>query len=392
MQEFEFHPIANVFPLIEGDEFEALVQDITEHGVLEPIWLYEDKILDGRNRYRAGQQAGVYIPIREYEGDKPVEFVISLNLKRRHLTPSQASMVAARIANLKDGQRQDLLQGSPIGEAAVTQQQAADLLNVGKRSVERAREVIEEGTPELIQAVERGSVSVSAAADVATLPMDQQAEIVARGEDEILASAKRIREERAAKKREENESIKASFVPVIPDGKYGTIVIDPPWDMEKIERDVAPNQVAFEYPTMSESELVDFGSIINQMADDNCHMFQWTTQKYLPMTLRLLEAWGFKYVLTMVWHKPGGFQPFGLPQYNCEFAVYARRGSPKFTDTKAFPTCFQAPRREHSRKPVEFYNLVHRVTDGPRIDVFSRELREGFAQYGNEADKFSEAA
>jgi N6-adenosine-specific RNA methylase IME4 len=177
---------------------------------------------------------------------------------------------------------------------------------------------------------------------------------------------------------------------ILPAGRYGTIVIDPPWPMEKIEREVRPNQAGFDYPTMDESAIAAF-DVLSKAADD-CHLFCWTTQKFLPMALRCIEAWGFRYVLTMVWHKPGGFQPVGLPQFNCEFAVYARRGSPKFIDTKAFNCCFRAPRREHSRKPDEFYDVIRRVTDGPRVDVFSREKRDGFAQAGNEVEKFQGAA
>ena len=90
----------------------------------------------------------------------------------------------------------------------------------------------------------------------------------------------------------------------------------------------------------------------------------------------------------MVWHKAGGFQPVGLPQYNAEFVIYARRGSPDFVDTRSFPVCFEGKRREHSRKPDAFYELVRRVTAGPRVDVFSRETREGFAQFGNEPARF----
>lgn len=172
---------------------------------------------------------------------------------------------------------------------------------------------------------------------------------------------------------------------VMPLGLYGTIVIDPPWPTQKIERDVRPNQAGFDYPTMSEDEL----SALALPAADDCHLFQWTTQRFLPMALRLTEAWGFSYCLTMVWHKPGGFQPVGLPQYNCEFAVYARKGSPKFIETTAFNCCFEAPRREHSRKPDEFYNTVRRVTASPRIDGFSREKRDGFDQFGNEVGKFN---
>jgi N6-adenosine-specific RNA methylase IME4 len=173
----------------------------------------------------------------------------------------------------------------------------------------------------------------------------------------------------------------------IPDGKFSCIVVDPPWPTAKIERDVRPNQVGFDYPTLSEDEISSFP--IDDLADTSCHLFLWTTQKFLPFALSLIAEWGFRYVCAFVWHKAGGFQPVGLPQFNCEFVLYARRGSPQFVDTTAFPTCFQAPRREHSRKPDFFYETVRRVTDGPRIDVFSRESREGFAQYGNEPGRFA---
>jgi N6-adenosine-specific RNA methylase IME4 len=194
---------------------------------------------------------------------------------------------------------------------------------------------------------------------------------------------------RLAKQKRNQEALVAvaNRVVAVPTGRYSCIVIDPPWPMQKIEREVRPNQVGFEYPTMSEDELAAFP--VPHIAADDCHLFCWTTQKFLFMANRLIEAWGFRYVCQFIWHKPGGFQPIGLPQYNCEFALYARRGTPKFVDLKQFSCCFNAPRREHSRKPDEFYDMVRRVTAAPRIDVFSREAREGFAQYGNEAEKFA---
>lgn len=180
------------------------------------------------------------------------------------------------------------------------------------------------------------------------------------------------------------------------EGKYGTLVIDPPWPMQRIERDVAPNQAGFDYPTMSEEEIENFelapGVKVPDAMEDDAHVFLWTTQKFLPMAQRLFEKWGVKYVLIMVWHKPGGFQPFGLPQYNCEFALYGRKGAPEFIVTKDFPCCFSAPRREHSRKPDEFYDMIRRVTVGKRIEVFAREGREGYDTWGNQSEKFSGSA
>jgi N6-adenosine-specific RNA methylase IME4 len=175
-------------------------------------------------------------------------------------------------------------------------------------------------------------------------------------------------------------------------GPFDVVVIDPPWPMQKIDREVRPNQDAFDYGVMTEAELAEFWpkEIADKLSPD-CHVFIWTTQRFLPMTLRLLEPWDLSYVLVMVWHKAGGFQPIGLPQFNCEFIVYARKGAPIFVDTTNFFCCFEAPRREHSRKPDFFYELIRRVTGGSRIDVFARERHEGFSQYGNETAKFEAA-
>jgi N6-adenosine-specific RNA methylase IME4 len=173
------------------------------------------------------------------------------------------------------------------------------------------------------------------------------------------------------------------------DGPFATMVIDPPWPMEKIERDVRPNQAAFDYPTMTPEEIRQFWEKeLRPRTEPDCHVFVCTTQKFLPVTFSLIEKCGVRYGFTMTWHKSGGFQPVDQPQYNSEFVVYGRIGSPLFIDTKNFPTCFAGESREHSRKPDSLYDIVRRVTAGPRLDVFSREAREGFAQFGNEIGKF----
>lgn len=110
----------------------------------------------------------------DYGGSDPIRFVVSLNLHRRHLTESQRAMVADTIADMQQGARTDL---TPIG--GMSQADAAELLNVGIRTVQRAAEVRKHGTPELVAAVNAGTVSVFAAADVATLPVEEQVEMLA---------------------------------------------------------------------------------------------------------------------------------------------------------------------------------------------------------------------
>ena len=169
----EFHALSNLFPLMQGAKFDALVQDIRIHGVREPVVTLDGQILDGRNRYHASLVAGVDCQIREYDGDDPVAFVISQNLKRRHLSPSQRAMVAAKIANLTHGQKKADV------EISTSQTDAAALLNISRESVIKAKAVCDHGAPELQYAVEHGYLAVSAAADLATVPVERQRDIIA---------------------------------------------------------------------------------------------------------------------------------------------------------------------------------------------------------------------
>jgi hypothetical protein len=143
----EFHPLANIFPLIEGEEFRKLVDDISKNGLKQRIVLFEGKILDGRNRYLASREAGYTDPsffqpggslVEEYNGDNALQYVVSLNLHRRHLTDQQRAAIAAEVANIgHGGNRIKSPSGDLIG-TAVSQAEAAKLMNVSKRSVERA--------------------------------------------------------------------------------------------------------------------------------------------------------------------------------------------------------------------------------------------------------------
>jgi len=206
-----------------------------------------------------------------------------------------------------------------------------------------------------------------------------------READEEMTQTGLIRHYTAIKRMRQAETNESLPEVVLPKGEYSVIILDPPWPMEKIERDCRPNQTKpLDYPTMTEDEL----AVLDLPAGDECHLFLWTTHRFLPMAFRLLPAWNFRYVCTFTWCKNGGFQPVGLPQYSSEFVLYARRGSPKFVTTQNFSTWFTGKRREHSRKPDEFYETITRVTCGRRLDMFSREMRDGWDSFGNETEKF----
>ena len=189
MRNFTLHPATDLFPEMDAAAFEALVADIAHNGQQEPIVIQDGQVIDGRHRLRACERLGIDPRVREVRPEEghAIALIISLNLHRRHLTDSQRAMVAARLANLPRGTNQH----APIG--ASTQNAAADLLNVSRRSVQRARAVIDLGTPELATAVDSSVIAVSTAADLARLPADTQREVLSRTPEEIHTIARDVR-------------------------------------------------------------------------------------------------------------------------------------------------------------------------------------------------------
>jgi N6-adenosine-specific RNA methylase IME4 len=374
----EFHPLASLFPLIEGEEFDGLVADIREHGLHEPVVLLDGKILDGRNRYRACREAGRECRFETYAGTDPVGYVISLNLRRRHLDESQRAMVAAKLATLRLGDNQHS-EGLPIGRGS-------ELLNVGERSVARAREVREHGAPELVRAVEKGAVSVSAAADIATQPIESQREIVARGTKEILEAAKQIRAVRAEANRAKwnARTIELSKAPLPRDCRYPIIYADPPWQFKVYDAKSGSGRCPeAHYPTMSTEALC--ATPIAEIATPDAALFLWTTAATLEEALSVIEAWGFRYVTNIVWVKHTTGLGYWVRNQH-ELLLIAKRGDMRSPpEGSRPPSVIMSPRREHSRKPDEAYELIERMyPELPKIELFSRATREGWSAWGNQ--------
>jgi ParB-like chromosome segregation protein Spo0J len=153
--EYEFHRISQVFPLMSDAEIDELAGDIMANGLTHPIILFERRILDGRNRYLACKKAGVEPTFCEYTGDTPIQFSLSLNLHRRHLTLSQRAAIAVELATLPQGARTDLASN----EARFSQSQAADIMDVSRSTVQRAADV-RTADPELLDQVKAGEMSL----------------------------------------------------------------------------------------------------------------------------------------------------------------------------------------------------------------------------------------
>jgi hypothetical protein len=189
-----FHPITEAFPLLEGKEFTDLCDDIQANGLRCPIWTYEGQVIDGRNRYRACDARNVSPTFQEWDGlGSLAAFVASLNVHRRHLSPSQRALAGAKLLPYftEDAKRR-MLRGKTDPSAPVRQgkaaEQAAAAVQTSTRAVEQAHKVLEQGTPELTDAVRSHQVTLKQAAKLADLPPERQREEIERTESRVSAA------------------------------------------------------------------------------------------------------------------------------------------------------------------------------------------------------------
>lgn len=188
----EYHETANIFPLDE-EHIADLAKDIRQHGLLRPIEVFEGKILDGRRRWLACEQGKVKPWTLEVHPEDPIAYVLSLNLHRRHLTTSQASMCAARARGLYDKRakerqkaggkagRQKQLDGVPANlpePRSDSRDQVGESFGISGKNVDRATRIQREGVSELVTAVDAGKLSVNKAVYIASHPEDVQRDLL----------------------------------------------------------------------------------------------------------------------------------------------------------------------------------------------------------------------
>ena len=174
----------------------------------------------------------------------------------------------------------------------------------------------------------------------------------------------------------------------LPNKKYNTIVIDPPWEIS-LTGSVKRRENRAEklpYKTMNLSEIKKI--LISDIANTGCHIYCWTTNKMLKDTFEVLESWGVNFHLVIPLVKPSGIAPCMGYVFASEFCLLGFFGKPmqkfkaigKLNWIKSFNKA-----GTHSSKPDKFYELVKEMSPEPRIDIFSRRKIDGFDSWGDEA-------
>ena len=176
--------------------------------------------------------------------------------------------------------------------------------------------------------------------------------------------------------------------------QFGTILADPPWQFQNRTGKVAPEHKRLNrYGTMELQDICDLP--VSEIAADRAHLYLWVPNALLPEGMRVMEAWGFRYVSNIIWEKvrkDGGPDGRGVGFYFrnvTEILLFGVRGKNVRTldPGRRQVNVIRSQKREHSRKPDEQYPIIEACSWGPRIELFSRGVREGWTVWGNQADE-----
>lgn len=412
-----------LIPPLTSEEFNQLEQNCIKDGILESIKVWRDVIIDGHNRHEIANKNGLDFTITELSFENradAIEWIILHQLGRRNLTEEQKAYLRGKryeneklkITN-KAGSNQfkkeagDQNDPQPTtseklakeyGVSAPTIKRDADFAKGVDLLPEERRTDVLSGKSELkkqeVQQIGKIRQQVERQVKYDTVMRtdeDIQAEIEIKAKELAAEELRRIEEEKRQKKEEKVEQRKieiqaqkdaiASGEMKLPEGVFEVIAIDPPWNYGR-EYDPDGSRVANPYPEMNQSQLLE----LNPPFAENSICFLWTTHAFIFDAKELLDKWGFTYKATMVWDK----EKIGMGAWlrmQCEFCLVGIKGKPMWNNTK-YRDIIREPRREHSRKPDAFYEMVKEITIGRRLEYFSREKREGWEVFGNDTQKF----
>lgn len=375
----EFHRIASIFPLLEGDELQALVDDIRKHGLREPVWLYDGKILDGRNRARACELAGITPTTRTFSGGylDAVAFVWSENVHRRHLDPGQLAVAEVKRARFCSEYAAEV---ERMREEARGRQNTA----IRERDERGRASPLTQQIGEVVDRHDNETVAVRAKAAGTNRRYLEAAEKLLKTAPERLEPVERGEKTMSQVIREVAREEKQANVAALPTDKFRIIYADPPWSYGNSGSGLDQYGPAERhYPAMTIAELCAMD--IRTVTEDNAVLFLWVTSPLLDECWPVIKAWGFEYKTSFVWDKVK--HNFG--HYNSvrhELLLICTRGS----CTPDVPTLIDSVQtiertERHSEKPEEFRRIIEILyTQGKRLELFARGTHEGWSTWGNE--------
>lgn len=165
--------------------------------------------------------------------------------------------------------------------------------------------------------------------------------------------------------------------------KYSVIYADPPWDVKR-GPDWGSNGKSkpLPYPTMSIESIKKLR--VKEISEKDAYLFLWVINKYIPQAYEIAKEWGFRPVCLITWCKPKhGLGIGGTFVQTTEYLLFARRGTKK-AKRRIDTTWFLQKRLKHSEKPDFFREMIEKITDGTKIELFARTKQRDWDVWGNQ--------
>lgn len=176
---------------------------------------------------------------------------------------------------------------------------------------------------------------------------------------------------------------------------FRTILADPPWRFGNRRSGMSPESgLRPRYATMALADICDMP--VESIAAQDAHLYLWVPTAMLPEGLKVMEHWGFRYTTSLTWLKtrrdgePDGSGVGFYFRNASELLLFGVRGSLRtLPAARSMTNVITARRREHSRKPMEAYHVIEQSSPGPRVELFARQERPGWAVWGDESSGVS---
>jgi N6-adenosine-specific RNA methylase IME4 len=362
----------NLYPELQGNEYQSLKNSIqVRYYKIFPIIIYEDKILDGWNRYRVCIELNIEPEIKQFQGNRQeaLEFVINSN-ERRDLTIGQRACLAMEYQPLiEEEARKRMLatQNNKTGKeiAAMpnlaqqkgsTREIASKKFEVSHTYVDDVKKIKEEA-PELYQEIYDGNLNINKAKDQIRIKKENQKKAEKQNTPEMQQTK-----------------------------KYQIIYADPPWKYNKDEAYFGQD-VEKHYPVMTYEELKELP--IKDLADKDCVLYLWTTAPKLNWGIDLLRDWGFDYKSCLIWDKVKHNMGY-YSSVRHEILLIGGRGASAPTDksyANQTDSVYVEERKEHSTKPNYYYEMIEKMhpLKTKRIELFARNKKERWDSWGHDA-------
>lgn len=384
---------AEAFPPMQIDEFEALKASIARNGLLEPILVWQGRVMDGRHRLKACQALGVVPMVKVLDGtyEEAKSEAFSTNINRRHLRIGQRALLAASLATRKPGQTKATKDMEPV----LSQEEAARLFAVGRDSVQKACRLIAHGDTVLLDQVHAGTMRLNEAITIISTSKTGLLAKATAKERKVMREAAAVKErlgEEARTKRKRMQAEVSAKNQALPAGqaRYSVVLADPPWDYG-MPNDRAPSRVIpqEQYPTMTTDAICELG--VEVMAADDAMLYLWCPASLLPDGLRVMQAWGFDYLTNWIWHKTEGKLNCGggTAMVHHELLLVGKRGQGLTIADKKLrkPSVLTGAVSKHSAKPTVFHEQIETLYPNvSKVELFSRATRPGWTAWGNQAD------